>query len=227
MAELLPEQPALFEVPDDDAALLLPVEERRKRYTAEQALKLERVHKAVMMLLSAWPVETIAKELHLSTRTVRALAVRSAQEVAGFDKKFADILLRTGARWVALARTKEEEASFRDLMIAAGISFDKARDLVMMGQVGEESVIKESQDHQAAAEALRRMMRAADATSTESEPNAQESEGLTSDGAGDGAGGAAALGPEAGGAGGGSAGGTASDVPMDSRDGGLPAKGGL
>lgn len=161
------QQPVLFQGPEDDNALLLPAEERRKRYTASQAAELERLHAAVMMLLACWPVEAIARELNLNTRTVRALAARDAEKVAGLEKGFADILLRTGARWIALARTREHEASFRDLNIGAGILMDHARALAMMGQVEGEAATKEVQDHAEAAAALRALMAPGEVQSTE------------------------------------------------------------
>lgn len=170
------EQRALIEL-EDDSALLFSVEERRKRYTAAQAAELERLHTSVLMLLSSWPVDAIARELHLNTRTVRALAAMSAEKVAGFKKEFGEMLLRTGARWVALARTKEHEASFRDLNIGAGIVMDHARELALMGQVGEEPATKEDQDHVAAALALRALMDQARPAETQSTgPDLQDSQ---------------------------------------------------
>ncbi len=140
---------------EHDGALLLPPEERRKRYTGKQAAELERLHTAVLMLLPSWPVEDIARNLRLSTRTVRAVAAQSGEKVAGFNKEFAEVLIRTGARWVALAMTKEGDASFRDLNIGAGIVMDHARDLLLMGAMGEEKIVKEETDHARAAQALR------------------------------------------------------------------------
>lgn len=153
-------QPALFS-PEDDSALLFSVEEVRKRYTAAQAEKLEWKRTAILMLLASdWPVETICRELNVSFRTVKALAAVHAQKVAGFNKEFAQILLQTGARFIGIARTKEQDASFKDLMIGAGIVMQHARETFMMGEVGEEKVVKGDEDRAAAAAELRRMMAA-------------------------------------------------------------------
>lgn len=193
------EQPALFSANElDDAALLLPRHEREKRYTAEQAMELDRLATAVLMLLPNWPVEAIASQLHLSTRTVKALAAQSAEKVAGFNKEFAGMLLRTGARWVGLARTIEHTANFRDLNIGAGIVMDHARELAAMGEGMETAETKEDADHCAAALELRRLMEStpgagleagtADALSGGSSTNVEENPTISHPGAGSGAG---------------------------------------
>lgn len=180
-------QPALFEL-EDDSALLFEPEEMRKRYTAQQADKLERLKTSVLMLLSSWPVEDIARHLHLNTRTVRALAAQSAEKVAGFNKEFGDMLVRTGARWIALARTREQDASFKDLNIGAGIVIEKASALLAMGQVAEERETKEVTDHVQAADALRRLMASGDTISTDVACITMGNEATPASGAGGGAG---------------------------------------
>lgn len=150
-------QPALF-VGEEDAAILFPPEVLRKRYTAEHAAELERLATAICMLLPTWPVETIARQLHVNLRTVRALAAREAEKVAGCSSGCAEVLMRTGFRWVALARSREHEAGFKDLTVGAGIIMQHARDLAAMGQIEQEKSTKEVVDHAEAAAELRRLM---------------------------------------------------------------------
>jgi len=194
------EQAALFNADDIDDSALLFGDEIRKRYTAQQVHGLECKRNAILMLVASdWPVETIARQLHVNLRTVTALAKRSGEEVAGFKKEFASMLMRTGGRWLGLARTKEDSASFKDLTIGAGIVMQHARELHMMGESGEEKVVKEEQDHAQAAAALRAMMGGERSEPGKLQPGeagpdfesgvkACSDNGLQSDGAGDGAG---------------------------------------
>src|SRR5262245_66654614 len=113
--------PELFESADD-SALLFAQDERRKRYTAEQANALEWKRNAIVCLLAAdWPVEVIARELHCNLRTVNALAARCAEEVAGRTTEFAQVCHRLGARWFGLAKTREQigRASCRERVYEA------------------------------------------------------------------------------------------------------------
>lgn len=151
-------QPALFEL-QEDGALLFSNDECVKRYTAEQAKNLEWKRNAIILLLgSDWPVETIASQLHISTRTVRAIAARNAQEVAGSSKMFARICQGLGARWLGLAKTKEHEASFLQLATAGAIAVDKAVLLDSMGQLADVAETKETPDRAQAMAALRALM---------------------------------------------------------------------
>lgn len=189
------DQAVLFEL-EDDSALLLPAEQVQKRYTAEQADKIERLREAVLMLVPCWPVERIASQLHLSTRTVRTLALGSSEKVAGFSREYGESLLRLSARWLALARMKEDEASPKDLAVMAGIVMQNARDLVAIGQLDGAKETKEEQDHLAAATALRRLMDQAapaeassvDSQSTESPLKESDLRQISQFGAADGAG---------------------------------------
>lgn len=141
------------------------------------------------------------------------------------------MLMRTGGRWLGLARTKEDGASFKDLTIGAGIAMQHARELHMMGEVGEEKVVKEEQDHAQAAATLRALMSAspgAGATDFKSGVKAGNDNELDVNGAGDGAeqAGPSETGPEiSGGRGGDQAGRTPDDLPIHLRAGGFDGKG--
>jgi hypothetical protein len=153
-----PLQPALFE-PDEDDALLLPVELIQKRVTGKQAEQLEWKRNAILMLLASdWPIESISKAVGVNKRTVMALAAKHGEEVARRGEELAQVFLRTGARWLALARGREHEASFAQLIVASGIATDKAQLLAGMGQMSESGALKEEQDHVEAARALRILM---------------------------------------------------------------------
>jgi hypothetical protein len=187
MAKSPSQQPALF-AEQDDEAMLLPQPEIAKRYSGKIADKLEFKRNAILMLLGAgYPVDTISVQLHANKRTVTELAKRCAEKVARFNKEFADILLSTGSRWVGLARTKEDGASFRDLTIGAGIVMQHARDLLAMGETGEKEIVQEAEDHAAAAARLREWFDAGAAqversSALQSNPQALISNGLDIDG---------------------------------------------
>ena len=152
--------------------MLLSASERTKRYSGKIAEKLQWKCNAILMLLGAgYPVDTISVQLQANKRTVTELAKRSAEKVARFNKEFADILLATGSRWVGLARTKEDGASFRDLTIGAGIVMQHARDLLAMGEMGEKENVKEIEDHALAAARLREWFEAGVAGSAAPEPS--------------------------------------------------------
>jgi hypothetical protein len=153
----IPEQQPLIEF-EDDAAVLFSQEEMKVRYTARQVSELERLREAVFMLLPAWPIEDIARRLHMNTRTVRALAAQDAEKLAGSKRDFTNVLRSTAARWLALARTRESEATFQQLAIGLGIIMDKARDLELMGLDGEKEFVKEDVDRVEAARRLRALM---------------------------------------------------------------------
>jgi hypothetical protein len=158
LSDLPPEQPPLFAFVDDDNMLLSTEELRVRFHTGTTAEKLEWKRNAILMLLGAgFPVRTIEVELHASHHVVVELAKRSAEKVSHFNKEFASILLSTGARWVGLARTKENEASFKDVMIGAGIVMQHARELQAMGTGldGEKEFVKEATDRAAVAARLR------------------------------------------------------------------------
>ena len=150
-------QAVLLEVEDSDG-VLFSREERKARYTARQVSELERLREAVFMLLPAWPIEDIARRLHMNTRTVRALAAQDAEKLAGSKRDFTNVLRSTADRWLALARTRESEATFQQLAIGLGIIMDKARDLELMGLAPENEALKENVDRVAAAAELRRML---------------------------------------------------------------------
>jgi hypothetical protein len=149
-------QQVLFE-PTSDEALLLPAEEMRKHYTGQLAKNMEWKKGAILMLLGAgFGIRLIAEKLHVSTHTVTELLKRSASEVATHKREFAEILMSTGARWIGLARTKENGASFRDLTIGAGIVMQHARELVAIstGQSDGKEISQMAADH---AERLRQL----------------------------------------------------------------------
>jgi len=188
MPDQAPSQAVLFE-PDEDLALLCSPDTNRKRYTADQVDAIEWKRNAVLMLLASdWPVEYIARHLHVNKRTVMALAARSGEEVAQHTNKFASVCHRLGARWLGLAKTLEHDASFLQLVTAGAIAIDKGNTLAGMGQMGEESALKEAQDHVEAAAVLRRLMGPGgpshDAASTDAAQNPQQIEALTARGVG-------------------------------------------
>ena len=153
------DQPALFQF-SEESVLLLPREEVRKRYTARDAGRIEGLRQAVTMLLSArWPAETIAREMHISRRTVEAIAVQSSAEVAEFSKQYARVLVGVGSEFLALARTKQHEATFKDLVIGFGIVTQRGSELNATGESGEENEIQIGDDPASVASEVLRLVR--------------------------------------------------------------------
>jgi hypothetical protein len=152
------DQPVLLEEIESEG-VLFSREEMAKRYTAKQVSKLEQLREAVFMLLPMWPVEDIARRLKMTQRTVRALAASDSTKVTGSKRDFVNVLRSTAARWLALARTREHEASFAQLAIGLGIILDKARDLestLDTGQSDDRERLQQAEDHAAAVARLRK-----------------------------------------------------------------------
>ena len=163
---------------EEDCALLLPQQESRKRYTADQVQQLEYKRNAIVLLLGfGCPVEVIARQLHVNLRTVAALAARNAEEVAGSMKMLGETSLALGARWLGLAKMREHDASFLQLATGAGIAIDKGLALSAMGQMSDGDGAKEVTDHAQAAEALRRLMEGDQAAGGSARPDEAQSGG--------------------------------------------------
>ena len=106
------EQAALFGEVEFEEALFYPVAELRKRYTAEQATKMEwRRNACIRMLAYGIQAKDIAKDLHMNLRTISALATQNGKMLAGFSDKFAQELMTSAAADIALAETKRDESS--------------------------------------------------------------------------------------------------------------------
>lgn len=131
------EQLALFGDYPFEPAMFLPSDELRKRYTGEQAEKVEYKRNAcIRMLAHGIPAQDIAKDLQMNLRTIAALAAQNGKMLAGFTDKFAGELMSSAAADIALAETKREEASHKDLHIAAGIKMQHAMALKMITDTG-------------------------------------------------------------------------------------------
>jgi hypothetical protein len=127
---------------ESDAAFFLSDSQLRKRYTAALAREVEGKRELILMCLAAgFPVEDIAKNARVNYRTVQALAARDGERVAGELKTLGRAIRSTGARWYALARTKEGEATFIQLATAASYALQRSNEIEViagMGEVGEE-----------------------------------------------------------------------------------------
>lgn len=145
----------------DHDGLLLPDERVRHVFTGEQMERRSQLKEAVVMLLGAgFGVEIIASRLSLSPQTVRELRNREWSAVVGSKNQFGEVLIRTGMRWVGIARSKEEHASFKDLTIGAGILFQRGAEALSaaMGVVGEGRETNAAADPEATARRLAELM---------------------------------------------------------------------
>jgi hypothetical protein len=128
-------QAALFDGESDDS-LFIVREELERRYTAEQARKIDsRRELIVLAVAGGWPVERIAAAARCSCRTVRALAAREAEKVACSTRDYAKILRACSMRWLALAKTRDTEANFKDLV--SGASFLGSQATAIESGMGE------------------------------------------------------------------------------------------
>ena len=131
------QQAALFAEPEFEPGLFLAPEEMRKRYTGEQATKMEwRKNACIRMLAYGIPAEDIAQDLHMNLRTIQALASQNGKQLAAFSEKFAGELMSSAAADIALAETKRGEASFKDLHIGAGIKMQHAMSVKLVADTG-------------------------------------------------------------------------------------------
>lgn len=131
------QQAALFDEPEFEAGLLMPAEERRKIYTGEQATKMDwRRNACIRMLAYRIPAEDIAADLHMNLRTIAALAQQNAMMLAGFSEKYAQELMASAAADIALADTKKQDASYKDLHIGAGIKMQHAMAVKLVADTG-------------------------------------------------------------------------------------------
>ena len=151
-------QAALFTEPEFEAGLFLSGDEMRKRYTGEQATKMEwRKNACIRMLAYGIPAEDIAQDLHMNLRTITALAAQNGKQLAAFSEKFAGELMASAAADIALAETKRHEASFKDLHIGAGIKMQHAMGVKLVADTGPEPV--DVTAHSQQAEALREKLK--------------------------------------------------------------------
>lgn len=146
------EQLALIdEIPFEEAMCLAP-EEVQKRYTAENARQIEWRREACIKLLARqMPAIDIADVLKMNPRTVGAIAAQEGQKIATFSNQFADSLASSAMSDLALAHTKRDGASYKDLSIGAGIKLTHAVNMKMVGAGGAEdaAAIELEQDNPA------------------------------------------------------------------------------
>lgn len=146
------EQLALIDEIPFEEAMVLPLEEVKKRYTAENARQIEWRREACIKLLARQcPATDICDILKMNHRTVGAIAAQEGQKIATFSNQFADSLASSAMSDLALAHTKRDGASYKDLSIGAGIKLTHAVNMKMVGAGGgdEASAIELEQDNPA------------------------------------------------------------------------------
>lgn len=159
-------EPPLFELEEDDGLfLLLPKEElqRVKQYTAASLRKWERLREAIAMLLPWWPLDEIAKKLHVSEKTLREFASRESEKVALSGKELAAVCRSAAARALTIAKAKEHGATYPQLILGAKLMIDAAGQLEQTGLVGEEKVVMEDRARLEGMERLRQLKELVDA----------------------------------------------------------------
>jgi hypothetical protein len=139
---LATEQMALFNEPEFEEAMVLDGPELRKKYTGKQAEKIEWRRNMCLFLLSREvPVQDIGKLMHMNVRTIRTLAASHGRATAAFTEEYAMRLLGSAGSDIALADTKRDEASYKDLHIGAGIKLTHATALRLVAEAGEKPAL--------------------------------------------------------------------------------------
>ena len=165
------EQPALF-AEFDGSILLAPQEELTRRCTAKSVERLNGLRELILLSLETGAgVETISRRSGVSQETIRALKANHWEHVRAGRREFGVLMAQTAMRWLGLARLKENEAPFKDLVVGVGILSTKAMEFaaLAMGEIEEKDLAKGALNVEAEASAhtdrLRLML--ADETSTE------------------------------------------------------------
>lgn len=115
---------------ESDEALLLPPEEKRKRYTGRQVSKLEeRLDCIVTMLAWGIPDERVAQAAHVNFRTLAVIKGKLAERIGTDALGLAAVAAGKSSKFLMLADQKAEGASAKDLMIMHGIARDTAINL--------------------------------------------------------------------------------------------------
>jgi len=65
------------------------------------------------------------------------LIAKHSEKIASNCKDFAHTLRTCGARWLSLARAKEDEATFKNLVNGSSLAVQQANDLTLIAGVGE------------------------------------------------------------------------------------------
>lgn len=136
------QQLSLLDEPEFEQAVLEDGEKLRKRYTGEQAEKIEwRRDACLYMLGRECPVEEIASVLRMNLRTISALAAQNGRKLGGFSDHFARELMASAASDIALAHTKRDDASYKDLHIGAGIKMQHAMGVKLVAEGSEKPAV--------------------------------------------------------------------------------------
>lgn len=131
------EQLALIDEVPFEEALTLPLEEVRKRYTAENSRQIEwRREACVKMLARQISAPDIADILKMNPRTVAAIAAQEGQKIAGHADSIADALASSAMADFALAETKKHDASYAQLQVGGGIKLTHYANLKLLGAAG-------------------------------------------------------------------------------------------
>jgi hypothetical protein len=153
------EQLALLDEVPFEEAMVLPVEEVRKRYTAENSRQIEwRREACVKLLARQCPAIDIADILKMNPRTIAAVAAQEGQKIAAFSHALADTLAGSAMSDLALADTKKHGASYKDLHIGAGIKLTHAVAMKMVGATGEDPGVIELEAENPALQSARRFL---------------------------------------------------------------------
>jgi hypothetical protein len=137
------QQLSMFGEVEFEEGLLFDAETMRKKYTGGQAEKMEWRRDLCLYLLSReTPMEDIAKLLKMNLRTISALAAKHGRTLGAFTEDFANRLIASAASDIALADTKRDSASYKDLHVGAGIKMTHALGVKLMADTGGQPAVE-------------------------------------------------------------------------------------
>ena len=137
------QQLSMFGEVEFEEGLLFDAETLRKKYTGGQAEKMEwRRDLCLYLLARETPMEDVAKLLKMNLRTISALAAKHGRTLGAFTEDFANRLIASAASDIALADTKRDSASYKDLHVGAGIKMTHALGVKLMADTGQQPAVE-------------------------------------------------------------------------------------
>lgn len=109
--------------------LMRPVN-RSQKYTKRQCQLIDsRLEMVKMCFEAGFSTRQISDRARISEETVIALLKKEWEKVTHKPCDFSQALKQTGARYLALASTKTEDASFKDLVNAGSLHVQRANEI--------------------------------------------------------------------------------------------------
>ncbi len=132
---------------ESDEALLVPLALAEKVYTATTVERNELKKRFICEMLAwGYDIEMVAGKAQCSTRIVKLLGAKFAEDVASNAVQFADVMDRTAAKILFLIQQKAPDAKFGELGVTFGIVKQRATETRLAAGMapGPEEVLEAS-----------------------------------------------------------------------------------